>query len=186
MQDIHDIRPPVQVGFDPMLLKIMLMVVGGILILTLLFFLIRKYLKKRQHPKGLKYLPAPLAPYDAALKELDLLFQRQILDPRVFYFNLTAVLKKYVGCSFNMNALEMTSQEFIRSINRSDIDKEVKKEIARFFKVSDAFKYAGIIPEKNRAKEDLLFIKEIIQQIEKDQRKLKDQIKLKEKEEETP
>jgi len=184
MQDIHDIRPPVQVGFDPLLLKIMLMVLGGILALTLLFFLIKKYLKKRQHPKDLRYLPAPLAPYDAALKALDLLFQSRIRDSRVFYFDLTAVLKKYVGSSFNMNALEMTSQEFIRSMNRSDIDKDIKKNMARFFKLSDAFKYAGIIPEENRAKEDLLFIKKMIQQIEKDQRALKDQISRKAKEEE--
>lgn len=168
MQDIHDIRPPVQVGFDPMLIKIILMVLAGIIVLGLLFFLIKKYLKKSKQPKDLKYLPEPMAPYEAALKALDLLFQREMIDPRLFYFDLTAVLRQYIGRSFNINAIEMTSQEFIKHLNRLDLDKGVKKDISKFFKLSDPFKYAGIVPGKDRAKEDLLSIKEKIHQIEKD------------------
>ena len=185
MQDIHDIRPPVPVGFDPMLFKIVLMALGGILFLGLLLFLIKKWLKKRKQPKGLKYLPEPLAPYEAALKALDFLFQGEMVDPRLFYFDLTAVLRQYIGRSYNINAIEMTSQEFVKRINRLNLDKAVKRDIARFLKLSDPFKYAGIAPEKDRVKEDLLFIKEKIHQIEKDQRKLKDLIKFQEKEEES-
>ena len=180
MQDIHDIRPPVQVGFDPMVIKTVLMVLGGIIFLVLLFFLIKKYFKKRKQPKDLKYLPVPMAPYESALRELDLLFQSRMLDPRLFYFNLTAVLKKYIGRSYEINAVEMTSQEFIKGINRLNLDKTVKKEIAGFHERSDPIRYAGIVPEKDRAKEDLLFIKETIHQIEKDL------IKFKKKEEESP
>ncbi|MBC2704621.1 hypothetical protein [Desulfobacula sp.] len=178
MQDIHDIRPPVQVGFDPMLFKIVLMVLGGIFVSAGLFFLIKKWLKKRKQPKDLKYLSEPMAPYEAALKELEFLFQKEMVDPRLFYFDLTAVLRQYIGRSYTINAIEMTSQEFVNHINRLDFDKAVKRDIARFFKLSDPFKYAGTVPEKDRVKEDLLFIKEKIHQIEKDL------IKLKEKEEE--
>jgi len=177
MKDIHDIRPPVQVGFDPMLIKIALMVLGGILFLAALFFLIKKWLKTKKQPKDLKYLPEPMAPYEAALKELEFLIQKQMVDPRLFYFDLTAVLKKYISRSFNINAIEMTSQEFIKGISRLCLDKTIKRDIARFQERSDPFKYAGIVPEKDRAKEDLLFIRKKIQQIEKDL------IKLKEKEE---
>ena len=180
MQDIHDIRPPIQVGFDPMLIKIVLTVLGSIILLVLLFFLIKKYLKKRKQPKGLKYLPAPMAPYEAAIKELELLFQTRILDPRLFYFDLTAVLKKYIGRSYEINAVEMTSQEFIKGISQLNLDKTIRKEIAGFHERSDPIRYAGIVPEKDRAKEDLLFIKEKIDQIEKGL------IKLKKKEEESP
>ena len=167
MQDIHNIRPPVQFGLDPMLFKIILMVTAGILLLVLVFFLIKKYLKKRKPIKDTQYLPKPMAPYEAALKELDLLFQRQMNDPKIFYFDLTAVLRKYIGRSFGINALEMTSQEFIKSINHLDFDREQKKEIAGFQKYCDPFKYAGIVPEKDRARQDFSIIKTIISQIEK-------------------
>lgn len=168
MQDIHGIRPPVQVGLDPMLLKIMLMVLVGILVLGLLFFLIRKWLKKRRTPKELKLLPEPMAPYDASLKELELLFQRPMIDPRLFYFDLTYILRKYIGRSFNIRATEMTSQEFIRNINQLNFSQDVKKDISKFQNLSDPFKYAGMAAQKEQVKQDLAFIKQIICRIEKD------------------
>lgn len=166
MQDIHDIRPPVQVGFDPILLNVIFMILGGILLCALLFFLVRKYLKKKKQIRDPKYLLPPIAPYAAALRKLDLLFQDPF-DPRLFYFDLAAVLRQYIGSSFAIHAPEMTSQELLRSLNDLEFDRGVKKEISKFLKRSDPFKYAGIVPEKDQAKADLLFVKEQIGQIEK-------------------
>lgn len=172
MQDIHDIRPPVPVGFDPAVLKIILMVTGGILVLVLLFFLIQKWLKKRKQSENLKCLPLPLAPYETALRELDLLFQNELTDTRFFYFDLTAILKKYIGRTFHINAVEMTTQEFVKGIFLLTLDKTIKKEISLFCEKSDPIKYAGIVPGREAAKEDLLFIKEKIRQIEEERVKL--------------
>ena len=168
MKDIHGIRPPVQVGFDPMLLKILLMVTAAGLVFALVFFGVRKYLKKKKHPGDLKILSKPPAPYDAALKALDILFQKKMDDPRNFYFDLTLVLRHYIGRSFGINAVEMTSQEFIRSFKILDLDKKIKRDMAEFQKISDPFKYAGVVPQEDRVKKDLLLIKAIIDQIEKD------------------
>jgi len=172
-QDIHGIRPPVQIGFDPGLLNIILMLAGGIVLISLLFFLIKKYVKKRKSLAGPGYLPEPLAPYEAAVKELDSLLQGQMNDPRLFYFDLTAVLRKYIGRSFGINAIEMTSQEFIRSINTLDFDRVLKKDIALFQTDCDPIKYAGIVPEQNRVKQDFSFVKGVIVQIEQDLIKLR-------------
>ena len=172
MKDIHGIRPPVRLGFDPMLLKIILIISGVIIVLVVIFFLIKKYLKKRNQSTEPKYLPEPPAPYDAALKELDLLLQREMIDPRLFYFNLTAVLRKYIGRSFGINAIEMTSQEFIRGIMHLDFDKGQKKEITKFQKYCDPIKYAGIVPKKDQIKNDLSFVKKVISKIENDLIKL--------------
>lgn len=168
MQDIHDIRPPVPFGFDPGLFNIILMASGVIILFVLAFFLIRKFFKKRKTINGMMCLPAPMAPCEAALKELDLILQRQMNDPRLFYFDLTAVLRKYIGRSFGINAIEMTSQEFIRGINLLDLDPMVKKEIAGFQKYCDPFKYAGLAPEKDPLIQDISFIKKTILQIEED------------------
>ncbi|MEN8212638.1 MAG: hypothetical protein ABFR31_13035 [Thermodesulfobacteriota bacterium] len=166
MQDIHDIRPPVSVGFDPDLLKTILIVSGVALLLILLFFLIKKLWKKKPGD-NLKYLPEPEPPFEAAIKQLELLLQNPLSDPRLFYFDLTAVLRNYIGRSFNINAIEMTSQEFIKNLNLFDIDREIKNGISKFLNLSDSFKYAGITPLKEQADRDLLFIKEKITKIEK-------------------
>lgn len=166
MQDIHGIRPPVPVGFDPVHLKILLMVLGGILLLVLLIFLIKKGLKKRKQPDRVEALLEPLNPYAAAVKELDLLFQRELVDPRLFYFDLTAVLRHYIGRTFDINAIEMTSQEFGRCVNSIALETPVKREIARFQNICDPIKYAGIDPEPERIKADFAWVKEMIDQIE--------------------
>ena len=167
MQDIHDIIPPVQVGFDPMLLKIILMVLAGLFCLILLFFLIKKFWKKKSQSQGLKYLPEPDPPGEAALKQLELLAQTTVFNPRIFYFDLTAILRNYIGRSFNINAIEMTSQEFIKNINLLDIEKKIKQNISQFIKSSDFFKYAGTIAVKEKADTDFVLIKESVVAIEK-------------------
>ena len=174
MQDINDIRPPVQVGFDPMLLKYIGMGLLATLACGILFFLIKKYIKKRQQPRDLKYLPAPMPPYDRALKELELL-SRQMGHPRFFYFELTAVLRNYIGRSFAINAIEMTSQEFLKGMNRLSFDSAVKKDIAGFVQFTDTIKYAGMVPEKGRPAADLGFVKERIQKIEQDLKALQEE-----------
>ncbi len=166
MEDIHGIRPPVSVGFDPAILKIILIVSGVVLLLILLFFLIKKYWKKKL-TDDLKYLPEPLPAFEASIKQLDRLMQNLVPDPRLFYFDLTAVLRNYIGRSFNINAIEMTSQEFIKNLNFFDIDPEIKNGISKFLNLSDSFRYAGMIPSKEQADRDLLFIKEKITKIEK-------------------
>ena len=167
MQDIHAIKPPVQAGFDPMILKIVLMVAAGAVILTLLFFLIKKLWQKKQQKNNPKLLPAPLPPCETALKQLDLFINSSLSSPRLFYFDLTAILRNYIGQSFNITAIEMTSQEFIKNLNALDIDKKVKQKISKFVNLSDCFKYEGTIPSKNQTNKDLLLIREIILQIEK-------------------
>lgn len=174
MQDIHAIRPPVPVGFDPMTLKVALMVLIGIILFTLLFLLIKKWWKKRKHPKDQKLLPKPMLPYDTALKELDLLSRQGMNNPRLFYFDLTAVLRKYMAGSFSINAIEMTSQEFIKSTNTLELGMEIKKNIIKFQKLSDPFKYAGIDPEKDQVGKDFMFMEKLIRQIEKDLEKFKE------------
>lgn len=167
MQDIHNIRPPVQVGIDPAMIKLSVMAVAAVFLLALLVFLLRKYFKKRQHPGNLKRLPAPLAPFAAAQKELDRLVQVQGLDSRLFYFDLTAVLRRYIGRSFSSTAIEMTSQEFIRHINRLEIEPPLKKEIVGFQRGADPFKYAGRVPAQDQVMQDLERVRQVIAQIEK-------------------
>ena len=180
MQDIHGILPPVQVGFDPRILQTVLIISGVAVLLILLFFLVKKLWKKKKHSNDLKLFPEPLPAYEFALKQLDRLLLSMAHDPRLLYFELSAILRNYIGRSFNINAMEMTSQEFIKNINFLDIDKKIKKDISNFLNLSDSFKYAGIIPQKEQADKNLLFIKNKICTIEQDlsiQRKENEQVR---------
>lgn len=168
MQDIHDIRPPVAVGLDPVTVKMALIVLFCLLLAGLLFFLIRKWWKKRKGGTAVEATAEPLTPFEAAVKALESLSQRPMEDPRLFYYDLTFVLRQYMGRSFQINAVEMTSEEFIREIGRLNLEKDVKKYISHFQTLSDPFKYAGIPAEKNMVIKDLESVREFISKIEKD------------------
>ena len=125
MEDIHDILAPFQVGMDPVFIKTILAVSAGFILAALLYALIRYFLKKRKDPsKDILLLPPPLPPLAAALKAIRDLESHQGPDLRAFYFQLTAILKKYMGRVFLFHAAEMTTQEFIKAIYRFDLEKK--------------------------------------------------------------
>lgn len=166
MQDIHDIRPPVSVGLDPMLIIIALAVLGGLLLIAGLFWGYKKWRSKKGQGTGLAEIAPPLPPYEAALNSLDLLLSRPESDPRIFYFDLTLVLRKYMGDSFGAHAAEMTSQEFIALLRKLKFNDSVKQEMIEFSRACDPYKYAGTMPEAGRVKTDIERVREMISSVE--------------------
>ena len=182
MQGFHDIRPPVPVGLDPMMVKLLLILLGTLLLAGILFFLIRKWRKNRKGVKNIEAVVLPLSPFEEASKELDSLAQRPMEDPRLFYFDLTLVLKRYMGRTFGFNAVEMTSEELIREMTRLRLEQAVRKEIAQFQVLSDPYKYAGVLPETALVKKDMGLVRQILSKIEESFIERKQAEKTKEKE----
>lgn len=166
MQDIHNIRPPVPVGLDPAIFKIILLIIGCVALFMLLLYGLKKWWRKKKQDKDLTLLPPPLSAFASALNRLDLLSKSEHEDKRLFYFDLTAVLRQYVGQSFHFNGIEMTSQEFVRKTNTLAFDKTIKREIVSFLTRSDPIKYAGVSPDKKKIQSDLLKIRQVVCQIE--------------------
>ena len=166
MQGFHDIRPPVPVGLDPMTIKLLLILLGILLLAGILFLLIRKWRKNRKGIKDIQAVVLPLSPFEEASKELDSLAQKSMDDPRLFYFDLTLVLKRYMGRTFGFNAVEMTSEEVIREMTRLRLEQAVRKEIVQFQALSDPYKYAGVLPEPTLVKKDMDLVRRILLKIE--------------------
>jgi hypothetical protein len=166
MEDIHDIRPPVEVGFDPNILITIGWILGAILVFLLIFYFIKKWLKNRKKPSDQKIVQPLIPPFEAAMKKIDLLMKKDRVDLRVFYFDLTAIFKDYIGKSFKFHAIEMTSQEFVKQLNQINLDINVKSEIVRFQTQTDPIKYAGTIPQKKQVGNDIVTIKSLIEEIE--------------------
>lgn len=168
MQDIHEIRPPVAIGIDPAAMKLFLVILACLLLSGLLVFLIRKWWKKRKNKELAEAAIIPLTPFEEAVQALASIAQKKAdADPRLLYYDLTFVLRQYMGRSFQINAVEMTSEEFLRETGRLDLEKEIKKQISYFHALSDPFKYAGIQPEKEMVAKDLKLLCSLIETIEK-------------------
>ncbi|MCK5542978.1 MAG: hypothetical protein KAI40_09825 [Desulfobacterales bacterium] len=170
MKDIHDIKPPFFVGLDPSILDVLLIFFGIIALVLLIWFIIRLYKKRafRKKNKNTLLLPAPLPAEDIAVKELELIIDLMEKDRRLFYFKLTAILKKYISKKFNTNAQEMTSQELIKSIKILGFKYEFFLKISSFLEFSDHIKYAAMPASIQEVTNDFNLVKKFVETTSKE------------------
>jgi len=163
MEDIHDIRPPVQVGMDPFLIRVALIVFAAVA-LAAVAFLIYGYLKRRKARKSanLLLLPLPLSLDEAAFKALDSIMDLMTSNPRLFYFRLTEILKRFIGKQFEFGAPEMTTQELVASIRSLGFDRQDLADIRDFLLFSDTIKYAGKAPLSEIMQGHGVFVRQFI------------------------
>ena len=136
--EIKDIAPPIDVFPWPMWM-IVLAALGAVAVLTLLAWLIARWLRNRPAP------PPPSA-RSVALRELEKLrAQLQTLDPYAFSIAVSDALRRYIGAQFRLHALEQTSPEFLTSIaNAAQFSDEDRALLARFLDRCDMIKFARI------------------------------------------
>lgn len=171
MQDIHDIRPPVQVGMDPFFLKAVLIALA-LMLLVCVALLVYRYLKRKKSKPGtnLLMLPMPLPCLEAALTELSRLDDLMGTHPRHYYFRLTEIIKRFIGKQFNIKALEMNTQELISALRAVGLDRGLFADTREFLLFSDMIKYAGQAPSSPMMKAHLAFVKTFVTRVgEKDE-----------------
>ncbi|MCP4113920.1 MAG: hypothetical protein GY737_00680 [Desulfobacteraceae bacterium] len=161
--DIHDIRPPVPVGMDPLVMRVALILLILLLLACAGFFLYR-CLKRRKagNSADLPLLPLPLPPNEAALKALDSLGDLMLGAPRLYYFRLTEIVKRFIGRQFDLGAPEMTTQELVFSIRDLGIDKGLLADTREFLLFSDTIKYAGEDPSPSMMQGHGAFVRKFI------------------------
>lgn len=167
MQDIHPINPPVMVGMDPALVKVLLAIAGALALLALVILLVRRFWKSRARTPVPDLVPG-IPPYDQALRELDRLSLKPVQDPKEFYFDVGALVKRYIGRSYGFHALEMTSQELIRQIRFSQMDKALIAQLAQHINFSDPFRYGPLPPEPAQVQKDLAWVRQMVMDMEQD------------------
>lgn len=159
MNDIFDIKPPVEFGIDPAIFYYSLISVLILAIFAVLFFVLRKKQKKRKTKNVVTLLPDEIA-----FKQLDKLAGLVNPDGKEFYFRLSSVLRGYIQGRFLIDALEMTSEELFPRVDELDFDKELKRGIKDFLRFSDPVKFAGKIADSKKMQTDLMFVKDFVKQ----------------------
>ncbi len=130
-EDIRDIKPPVNFAGDNLLFIII-----GALILLLALIALAVFLKKRLK-KGPKKEPLPAKPahqiaYEAlqALKAKNLPAKGEI---KQYYIELSNIVRHYLENRFRLRAPEMTTEEFLYSLQESDSLSGAQKNLLKQF-----------------------------------------------------
>ena len=133
-----------QVAGSPSLLW--LWIVLSLLCMAGLIFLVRYFwIKSRKPPPP----PPPIPPYDEAVDALAALQQKKLIEKgylREYVFELSDILKRYMGRQFDSNAAEYTTEEMLDYIKTAPFDTELKKAMEWFFDTTHPVKFAKMIP----------------------------------------
>lgn len=172
LEDIHDIRPPVMTGMDSGLVRALLWGAGAIVLCALVFLIIRYWLKHRKE-KTRKAPALPLlSPYETATRDLEHCMAGFGHDAKIFYFELSRILKAYVSGTFDINCSEMTSQEMARAVKGLDVlDTGLKTQLIQFQNQCDPIRYMPLDAQGNmaagRMQPDLALAGNLVAQIER-------------------
>ncbi|MFQ6007996.1 MAG: BatD family protein [Candidatus Zixiibacteriota bacterium] len=114
------------------------------LVATLMWLRIRK--KKRME------LPLDLRPaWEVAFERLVLLKQKDYLadgEYKQYYFELTEIARDYLGRMYQINVLDMTTDEFLFHFKEQQLPNDLYENMGRFLQHADLVKFAKLIPDQ--------------------------------------
>ena len=158
MTDIHDIRPPVPVGFGAPWLWPLLAALAVVAVIGVLWWGWRK----RRRPQMVETIIPELPPESVAMRALDDIGDPRRLDGKTFYFRLSAILRRYAHGRFAVGAPEMTTEEFVPCIDRLPVEKELIQRLKQLCRAMDPVKYGDGRTSEKQMQTDLLFARTFV------------------------
>jgi len=170
-EDINDLAPLVEFPFNPWPWVV------GLLIVGVLGALLYRYLRGREAllPEVILRPSEPLvSPFDAATRRLRKLEKGAQLEDmhhiKSYYVELTEIMRTYLGRRLNIYAMESTSMELMRDMNRLAHRKTIPAEAAyltkRVLHVSDLVKFADMHPPPEAGHQALSEVRKLLDVVE--------------------
>ena len=140
---------------------------------TLLVLLVAGYLwwRWRRKQQGVEEWVDPRPAWEIAFEKLALLGQDELPQRKEFkeyYFRLTELAREYVGRIYRINALDMTTEEFVGQVDEIDMPHDSSDRTIEFLRHADLVKFAKFQPENGRTEKDFEFVHELIEKIRVD------------------
>jgi hypothetical protein len=150
--ELKDNAPPVKVLQQDLLL----VYIGGALLAAGLGALLAVLMRRRLRARAsLRPAPPPRPAHEIALDRLDRLGATGFADDadhRPFYFQLSEVIRDYLGARFGFDSLELTTEELIEELRRRAARELVLGEVSGWLTACDLVKFAKISPSVTEAR----------------------------------
>jgi hypothetical protein len=156
-KEIKDIAPIVEVPYD---WKYIISIVAMLLLIALAaWFIYKKYFKNRKKPEVV--IPEIKRPFhEIALEELDALAKAGLWQQgkvKEYYTELTDILRRYITSRWNLNAMELTSDEILSAGFIHLLQAENKMQLEFVLRNADLVKFAKLLPLPNDHENALKF-----------------------------
>ena len=149
-EELKDIKPPVDFPFNPWPFIFLCAGFAIGFMGFLVYYFLRKFKQK-------KLLVAAKDPWDIARERLEALKKQDLAAQgnfQEFYVELSDIVRRYMEERFRIRAPEMTTQEFLWSLNNSSqLTNEHKLSLKDFLFSCDMVKFARYDPTSREAEE---------------------------------
>ena len=153
--DLRPLAPPVDVLVKDWTLVYVAVAVGGAVVLGGLVLVLGRVVARRRR----RGTPTPVVvdlrpPHEIALERLRLLERSGRLDEvdrRPFYFEVTEIVRDYLGRRFGFDALDKTSRELLDALERAEASPPVRSDVERWLGACDLIKYARVAADHGEA-----------------------------------
>ncbi len=132
----------------------------GLLALSLLLYLLLRWMARKGKPVGAFFKPTPLLPpHVVAIRALEALHHRKLWQNgkfKLYYSELTDILRTYLAGRYAVGAMEMTSDEILaalRSLSEEELPQKASMDLTAILREADLVKFAKAEPsaEENEA-----------------------------------
>lgn len=156
MTDINDIKPILDIAADWMW---WLWGLGGLALLIAGL----AWWWRRRNPAEAVVTAEPLSPHDEAQARLNALAQAQAMAGKPFYFQLSAILRRYMERRFGLPAAEMTLEELLPAVDRLPLAADLVQPLKSFCQAAEPIKFADVPAEPAGMPRDLAFVRTFVQ-----------------------
>lgn len=160
--DIHDLKGQKKLPLDPEKVRQLwiagLSIVSALLLIGLIFFGVRKYLNWRKNR---------MPPYEKAMAKLNALGSMPLQDAdqiRIFYTDLSHLLREYFRGQFKFGSVEWTTQDYQGQVYRSFLLEREANELMDLLKQADLVKFAKLAPDVEKSQQYLANAKTIVEE----------------------
>jgi len=159
---LRDVHGPVDFPTNYLYLIIILVV-----ILAVIGFFVLHMIKTK--PEKVDPGPVdPRMPWEIALDEINELKRANLIEEGLFkeyYSKLSDIVRRYFERRFQIKAPEMTTEEFLRSLEGSqDLTIDQNDVLKNFLNSCDIVKFAKYVPPVEEAKESITLAQQLIEQ----------------------
>lgn len=149
-QTIYDIKPVDKAPFHP--IEILLYVLLYFVILRPLIICISVALILRKRKKDVKSgkLKPSEPPHVTAIRNLEMLHNQKLWQNnkhKFYYTRLTDILREYMEGRYDINAMEMTSEEIMDALSDSGLAQKYYADLEGVLREADLVKFAKYIPD---------------------------------------
>jgi hypothetical protein len=147
----------------------------GLALLVIAFIYIIRRIRRKDHKEAV-HVPAE-PPEVIALRELEQLRVEKpwIQKPvKMYYINLTDILRHYMERRYHIMALEQTTDEILKDLKKTGCTANNLERIASILKLADLVKFAKLIPDEYenaiQVEESIMFVKNTTPAVEENTR----------------